>query len=284
MIIDIHTHFFPKENLEGKLRAFNEDYWLNLLFPKEGKSLQDLPSQEEFIEAMDEAGIDKAVIMGAYWQSWQACEYFNESALNFAKNFPNRILPFAIINPSFVEESIEFLKKARGLGFVGLGELCDSVQGFEVMSDGFCEIVEICQAENFPICLHLSDEVGKNYKGKVITNNQAHFELAKKFPKQNFIFSHLAGGRAFLNAPLPENIYQDTAAFPLLYKKEQWRTLDLKANKNLCFGTDYSLRIYPKSQKKADFLSLKTEAKTHLPQAFHKDFFHKNAEKLFLQD
>ncbi|MFI3291321.1 MAG: amidohydrolase family protein [Opitutales bacterium] len=280
-IIDIHTHYFPRDNLEQVLRDFGETYWLDLLFPQKKKSLQDLVSKEEFIAQMDRANIDKAVINGAYYQSVEACEYFNKTALDFAKSYPDRILPMATICPKFVEESIAFLKQARGLGFVAVGELCDKVQGFDFLSDGFCEIVKICQAEELPICIHLSDELGKDYKGKIITDNEALFALAKKFPKQKFIFSHLAGGRAFRASDFAENIYLDCAAFPLLYKESDWANLDFNQLKNLCFGTDYSLALYPKISLKADFNQLKEEAQRNIPTKFHKAIFSQNAKKLF---
>lgn len=280
-IIDIHTHFFPKENLEEILHNFGEHYWLELLFPPKGKSLQNLVSQEEFIEAMDEANIAKAVLNGAYFQTWQACEYFNKSALNFVKNYPDRILAMASICPKFPKESIAFLKRARQLGFVGVGELCDSVQAFEFLSESFCAIVETCQAEGLPLCLHLSDELGKSYKGKVETDNDALFALAKKFPKQKFIFSHLAGGRAFVESDFPSNIYLDCAAFPLLYKEEMWAKLDFSKLKNLCFGSDYSLRLYPKISATADFKRLKEEAQRHIASHAQEKFFYENARALF---
>lgn len=280
-IIDIHTHYFPKDNLEEILKGFGETYWLELLFPQNKKSLQDLVTKEEFVAQMDRANISKAVINGAYYQSTDACEYFNKASLDFAKAYPNRILPMATICPKFVEESLAFLKQARQLGFVAIGELCDKVQGFDFLSDAFCEIVKVCQDEELPICIHLSDELGKDYKGKINTDNDSLFELAKKFPKQKFIFSHLAGGRAFRASDFPENIYLDTAAFPLLYKESDWAKLNFKGLKNLCFGTDYSLALYPKTSLKADFKKLKEEAQRNIPPELHKAFFTQNAQKLF---
>ena len=190
-----------------------------------------------------------------------------------------KISAYVSINPADKKASERILKKARSQGFCGVGELCDSVQKFEYSSEEFFHLAKICEENFLPICIHCSDSHGKNYKGKIFTDNTAAFELAKKIPALKFIFAHFGGGEIFRDAPKLNNVFFDTAASPLLYGKSVWeRSLE----HNILFGSDYPLRLYPKEEKVASFEKLISEAKENLPESFHEDFFYYRAMSLLL--
>ncbi len=279
---DIHTHFFPPLKMPAGLWCGqqNEPYWGSLLSPQNRKTLQDFTERETFLAAMDNACIKRSVLNGAYWQNTKTCMYANDTALDFAKAYPDRISAFAAINPADFEGSKKILQSARSRGFCGVGELCDAVQNFSYKSPEFLKLMQICDAEKLPVCLHLGDPFGKMYSGKIFTDNNAAFGLADKFENVNFIFAHLAGGEILRRKFAKKNAFFDTAAFPLLYGKERWQTAFENSGGNLLFGSDYSLRLYPKTQKTADIKTLKDEAAQNLPESFLPDFFENNARKV----
>jgi len=280
-IIDIHTHFYPAidSSLEDWAKVRNENYWATLLLNKpDGKNyLQGFPTEKEFLESMDKANVSHAVIQGCYWENTKTCEELNEQILDFALRNKDRLSAYVTINPADKKASEHILKKAREQGFCGVGELCDSVQKFEYSSGDFFYLAKICEEYSLPICIHCSDNHGKNYKGKIFTDNDSAFELAKKIPDLKFIFAHFGGGEIFRDAPKLSNVFFDTAASSLLYGTSVWgKSLE----HNILFGSDYPLRLYPKQEKIASFTKLISEAKENLPEELHQDFFYNRAMSL----
>ena len=70
MIIDAHTHRYADEVLSDPM-AFaqkqGEHHWLELTAPHKKKSLQGWVSGEKMIEDMENAGVNKSVLLGWYW-------------------------------------------------------------------------------------------------------------------------------------------------------------------------------------------------------------------------
>ena len=56
--------------------------------------------------------------------------------------------------------------------------------------------------------------------------------------------------------PIPTNVFYDLAACPLLYESGIYRQLiQVVGCEKLLWGTDYPLRIFPKTQKEPNFSS-----------------------------
>ena len=92
--------------------------------------------------------------------------------------------------------------------------------------------------------------------------------LAREFPDLKIILAHAGGLFPFyeLNPKIrPElkNIYYDLAACPLLYEPSLYRKLiEVVGPEKILWGTDYPLRIFPKTQRAQIFRPSKILLKT----------------------
>ena len=66
MIIDIHTHAFPKEIRDNRERFFGNEPAFELLYNSPKSRLVGV---DETIAMMDEQGVDKSVIFGFPWHT-----------------------------------------------------------------------------------------------------------------------------------------------------------------------------------------------------------------------
>lgn len=256
-IIDYHTHFYPKsitQNIETWAKENGESYWIKLVGKREdGKaSLQSFPTISQFLNAMDEAEVEKACIQGWYWQNSKTAEKINAEIAKEIEKYPDRLFGYATVNPCD-NDALENLRRAQDMGYVGVGELHDKVQKFDFFDEKFDVFCKKCAEIHFPICVHLSDPRGKNYPNKMPTANEKAYATARRNPKTTFIFAHFGGGDVFLpNFVAPENVYYDCAANTFLYGKEGFEKAPKEVLEKLIFGSDYPLRLYPKKYKFAE--------------------------------
>lgn len=261
-IIDCHTHAYPSEiasNPTAWATAHKEPHWLDLVAPKNSPSLQDFADPDRFISDMDLAGVQKAVLLGWYWQNQSTCALQNEWHAAWQKAFPDRFIPFAPVQPLAGDVALEDLKKALDHGAKGVGEVFPAAQGFTMNNASWLKIVQFATEKRLPISMHVSEPVGKPYKGHVPSPLYDYQWLVEQFPETPFIFAHWGGGLPFyeLNPyckKIFKNVYYDMSASPLLYDiKIVMNLIDIVGHEKILFGSDYPLRVYPKIQKKADF-------------------------------
>ena len=213
MVIDIHTHIFssledsfPKgwveELYESKVRSFGEKA------AEEWKSSYD-GSAETLIREMDEAGVDKSVVLPldfgimcreeAKKSIWEINEYAAESQ----SNYPDRIIGFVGVDP-LRKEAIEVLKK-------GIYEW--KLKGVKVYPTHF----RVTDAEVQPFWHEISElEVpvlvhqGADPLPFVIKyGNPADLDtLTQRYPKLRIVAAHCASG------------YEDVLIAMLRYKED----------------------------------------------------------------
>ena len=288
MTIDAHTHFYPDFVAKNPARwaeRAKEAYWGRLTAPRaDGKmSLQGFPSEEKFVADMDEAEVDAAIIQGWYWQNSAACAEMNCAIAEFCARMRGRIFVFASVNPSDISAAVGIVRRARKDGFCGIGEIHDGVQKFGFLSEEFGRLANACADEDLPICVHLTEQNGRDYPGKVETDNLAAFRAAMKFPRTKFIFAHWGGGEIFAGKIPGEylvlpNVIFDSAATPLQFRGETfpWREGPLKFPRSCAFGSDYPIRLYPRKFKKEQMKAIVEEAKSNVPLSIADAFFGKN--------
>lgn len=281
LLIDAHTHWHPdfvSRDPCGWARAVGEAHWGRLMAPRPDgrKNLQGFPSIEKFLRDMDAAGVERAVIQAWYWRMPENCEAVNAAVAEAVGRFPDRLSAFCAINPAC--GGIEArLRRARDMGFAGIGELHDGVQGFSFSSEGFAELCGLAGDFNMPLCVHLGDPDGKDYPNKIFTDNAAVAAAAEAFPGTGFILSHWGGGEVFKPGFKPlKNVFYDTAANTFLYGKSAWRKIGGALADRMIYGSDYPLRLYPSLSAEEEMVLFSQEALANVPSEFQDGFFSAN--------
>jgi predicted TIM-barrel fold metal-dependent hydrolase len=151
--------------------------------------------------SMDKWGIDKSVVF-PFSGTHKEMVSGSLSILEKSKN-DNWIIPFLRINPKDINE--EELVKLFDKGFNGL-KLHPSGQKFEVDSEDFFWIYEMCEKRKLPVLIHCAEAVDYAHPKRMIN-------LSRKFPNLNIIMAHFFGNEIDLideAVDLP-NLYTDTS-------------------------------------------------------------------------
>jgi len=270
-IIDSHVHYYPQEVREDPARwadSKNEAHWKELVVGTDKKhSIQGWASDEKLISDMDEAGIDKVILQGWYWEHQTTCHWQNESYATLLNKHPDRLIAFASVQPREGKKALDDLKVAVDKGAKGIGEVFPKVQGFKVDSPDWLVIVEWAISQELPITMHVTEPVGHSYAGRVDAPLSDYQWLAEKYPELKLILAHWGGLLPFyeLNPYLKKvfkNVYYDTAANPLLYDNKIYRlAIEAIGPDKILFGSDYPLRVYPKKQKEPNLKDSVAEVK-----------------------
>lgn len=292
---DIHTHFYPAyiaADTDGWAKPRGEAYWAELVGrrPDGKRSLQGFPSEKKFLSDMDEAGVERAVIQGWYWENPDTCDELNAEISAFAKRHPDRISAFAAVQPAYGRRAVETAMRARENGFSGIGELHDGVQKFSYASADFEMLADACARERLPVCIHLTERSPRRYLGKVATDFGGATAAARRFGNVDFIFAHWLGGEIFEN---PENaaelvgrgnVFFDSAASPFLASADAWKTATENFPDAAVYGSDYPLRLYPRKFKTEEMRTIATEAAENVPPQAAEKFFETNARLLLARE
>lgn len=215
---------------------------------------------EQTLAAMDAAGIQQTVLLGWYWENESTCRWQNEIIAEWIKTAPERFIGFASIHPGCSADSVVAqCEYAHSLGLRGVGELHPGIQHFNSKSAGWQALADWCIAHNWPINLHATEAVGHDHPGSVPTPLNDFLRMAEAHPVLKMILAHWGGGLAFfeLNPRLRKalkNVHYDTSATPLLYEPSIFRRLiEIVGKEKILFGSDFPLRVYPRTQKTPDY-------------------------------
>ncbi len=270
-IIDAHVHLYPAEVGRDPARwaeARGEPHWAELCTRRrrDGRPVQTFPDADRLLHDMDAAGVEKAVLLGWYWQRPEACAWQNRFYAECIRAHPERLAAFATFHPAAGEAAVRAeIRRAHEAGLRGLGELSPHSQGYAVDDPVLAAALALAGELKMPVNLHTSDRQAKKYPGKVETPPEDFRYLARTFPATTFILAHWGGGLLILetNPTVRKeltNVCYDTAASPLIYDDRIWRAaLDVVAPEKILFGTDYPLVLYPKTEREPGWRGLLTE-------------------------
>ncbi|MBC2604858.1 amidohydrolase family protein [Pelagicoccus albus] len=260
MVIDSHIHLYPEElskDPESWAKRRGEGYWLDCVAPPKSKSLQAWRRVDELLADMDAAGVDKAIILSWYWESHDTCIESQAWLLNWTKDYPDRLIGFAPFNAKGGNQALELLRIGLDSGLRGIGELNPPAQGYCYHDEILASALELASEYDASVNFHVTDPTTHDYPGKIETPFASLLDLAKKHESTRFIFAHLGGLEPMRSEEdLPDNIFYDTAACPLLYKKPLYRNFcDSIGHKKVLFGTDYPLKVFPRNPNSPDFVT-----------------------------
>lgn len=260
MIIDCHVHLYPDAAIAdpaGWAAARGEARWAAMVGPRAdgGASLQGWANEERLLRDMDAAGVDRAVLLGWYWENEATCAEQNRFFAEVVRRHPDRLEACATLHAAAGVDGVRAeLARCRDEGLSGLGELCPPAQGFGYDDPALAAALELAAQWRWPVNLHVTEPAGRAYPGRVETPFMELLALAGRHPAVRFVFAHLGGLLPFfeLNRAVAKplaNVWYDTAASPLLYRPEVF-PLVAKAigAERILYGSDYPLRLYPKTQ------------------------------------
>lgn len=247
MVIDFHTHIFP-DRVARNRDDFLDDADFRAIY---GSVKSRIAGSAELLRAMDEYGIDTAVVMGFPWSDSDRLSMHNEYLLESSRASGGRILPFCGLPCAGADAVVRAVEKARLDGFSGIGEIAFYSNGLSGESTGILPaLFAAARDAALPVCMHVNEPVGHSYAGKYTTDFSALYEAIRAVPGHPVVLAHWGGGILFYEL-MPEvkevfaGVYYDTAASPFLYRDEIYAAaLSITGAGKILFGSDYPLTGY----------------------------------------
>jgi predicted TIM-barrel fold metal-dependent hydrolase len=268
--IDCHVHLYPPRisgDPAGWAAEHREPHFARLCTRRRssGQAVQSFPTPDRMLAAMDEAGVERAVLLGWYWENHESCVLQNRFHADCIRAHPDRLSAFAAVNPAGGSgPALAEVRRAHGEGLIGLGELFPSAQGTPPGGPAFAQVLELAGELRMPVNLHATDPDGRPYPGMLPTPREDFLDMARKHPSTTLVLAHWGG---MLPIRSPEaldlaNLYYDTAASPLTCDPGIWsRFIGAVGARRVLFGSDYPLNLYPKDDTEPSWQRLLTEVR-----------------------
>ena len=245
MIIDFHTHIFPKDIRENREAYFQKEPEFKLLYDSPKSKLA---GADEIISAMDQNGVDISVVFGFPWHQATIFKQNNDYILDAVTRYPDRLIGFCCVDP-FHREAVTEATRCLSDGLSGIGELAFYQSGFDEKTlSHLAPLMALCHEKNAPILIHTNEPVGHMYPGKAPVRLSQIYDLVKKFSETRIVLAHWGGGVFFYNLMKKEvkasfaNVYFDTAASPFLYDPKIYEiAVQIVGAEKILFGSDYPL-------------------------------------------
>lgn len=245
MIIDFHTHIFPKEIRENRETYFPSEPAFKLLYDSPKSKLV---GAEEIIDSMDENGVDMSVVFGFPWKNSETFKIQNDYIMEVVARSPDRLIGLCCFDP-FNKEAVSEAKRCMDGGLSGIGEIAFYQSGIDdVALDKLAPLMEICHDKGLPFLIHTNEPVGHLYPGKTPNTLKQIYTLVTRFSENKIVLAHWGGGIFFFNLLKKEvkehlkNVYFDTAASPFLYHPEIYKyAVEIAGVDKILFGSDFPL-------------------------------------------
>lgn len=264
-IIDAHVHLYPDELNRAPAawaEAHGEKHWATLCtrVRKNGRPVQGFPSVGELLHAMDDAGVERAILQGWYWENHDTCVWQNRFYAECIRAHPDRLSACATFHVNGGDAALAEIRRAHAEGFCGLGELSPHSQGFSIEHPVWREALTLAGELGLPVNLHVTESEGRAYPGKIATPAEDFVRMAKLNTRTTFVLAHW-GARLPLHPELGAevktlpNLYYDTAASPLIYSPVvASEMLEAFGADRVLFGSDYPLFLYPNAPEQPSSL------------------------------
>ena len=245
MIIDFHTHIFPRDIRENRENFFPSEPAFKLLY-QSAKSR--LIGAVELMDVMDQNRVDKSVIFGFPWKNSAVFKPHNDYIIEMVQKYPDRFIGLACFEPSG-KNAVAEAERCIAAGIAGIGELAFYQTGIDERAlDRLAPIMEMCADRDLPALIHTNEPVGHDYHGKTPITLAQIYRLIKRFPANKIVLAHWGGGMFFFGLMKKEvkqslkNVYFDTAASPYLYDAQIYQiAAKIIGVDKILFGSDYPL-------------------------------------------
>jgi len=245
MIIDFHTHIFPKSIRENRETYFPSEPAFKLLYDSPKSKLV---GAKEIVAAMDGQGVDRSVVFGFPWKDSATFKMQNDYVMEVVTRYPERLVGLCCFDP-FTKEAASEARRCIEGGLSGIGEIAFYQSGIDDTAlDMLKPLMEICLDRDLVFLIHTNEPVGHLYPGKTPNTLKQIYNLVTRFPENKIVLAHWGGGIFFFNLLKKDfkdrfkNVYFDTAASPFLYDPGIYRyAVEIAGVDKILFGSDFPL-------------------------------------------
>ncbi|MBY8989771.1 MAG: amidohydrolase [Candidatus Lokiarchaeota archaeon] len=249
MIIDVHCHVWEEQYLSEDLRAILVGIAKRLNFDL---SLILDAGPERLVSEMDDAGIDKTVILGLDYEylfkGKVSYKEYNNKVAGYINEYPDRLIGFAGIDPRRGKEAIAELERCiEELGFKGVKLW--PLTGFYPDDVQFYPFYERVEDLGVTILCHTGLGPTKTY---LKYNRPMYVDtVAVDFPNINIIMAHMGDpwvNEAIAVARKNPNVYLDISGLepvfkntPLVFFQNLFEAKMSCGIQKILFGSDWPL-------------------------------------------
>jgi predicted TIM-barrel fold metal-dependent hydrolase len=245
MLIDFHTHLFPKDMRQNREKYFEGEPGFQTLYTSEKTKLI---GGEEMLQVMDAESVDVSVVFGFPWKNQEYARQHNDYIMEVVAKHPHRFKGFCCLD-TCAESAAGEVERCIAGGLSGVGELAFYENGIVCeVRDSLAPIMSVCREKNLPLMIHTNEPVGHMYPGKSENTLAQIYDILIRFPNNSIVLAHWGGGIFFYGLLKKEvkdalkNVWVDTAASPFLYDPAIYRhAIDILGVEKILFGSDYPL-------------------------------------------
>ena len=260
MIIDTHSQLWTKEALE----TF-PDFMLESYKKMFGEHLT--PTIEDTIKDMDEAGVDKAVIVAVDAETTFGFKTPNELVAEAVKKYPDRLIGFAGVDPRKGKLALDELEYAvKELGMKGL-KFIPHLNELRTNDPLFYPIYELAQDLGIPVLFHTGNQFHAGTRLKYCHPIDLD-DVAVDFPRLKIVAAHFGWPwveEAIALALRHENVYLNVAGWaPKHYPEILIKYMNGPLKEKVLFGSDFPLLSRKRIIDELQRLPLKPEVLENL--------------------
>ncbi len=262
MIIDTHSQLWTKEAIESFPKAMAEGY--KEMFKDIG-----MPSIEETLKDMDDAKVDKAVIVAIDAETTHKYKVSNELVAKTVSQYPERLIGFASADPNKGKKAVvEFEEGIKELGLKGL-KLLPHLNELDINDRKIYPLYEAAQEMGVPVLFHTGTQF---HAGTKIKYCRPLFvdEVAVDFPSLKLVIAHFGypwWEEALAVVRRNPFVYFNIAGWgPKHIPKGVFQAADSYLRGKVLFGSDYPLLSRGRILKEVRELDLKDETFTAMTE------------------
>lgn len=293
MIVDVHVHPRFLEPQHGSMPPQQDAKKLDIVanpqrfgiaatqtahhYYQRNPVLLPLP---EFINQLDEAKIDKVVLVNAATKGVPV-RPMNEGVARIMEKHPERFIGFAGFDPNNGEQAVHEIEYAvKELGFSGVKTVASMVE-LDINDKAFYPCYAKAEELGVPILVHTGSAIIKGVRAKHVHPLMID-DIAFDFPDLKIVCAHLGGWQHMdlISALVHHsNVFADLSFWPLnpLFSGiVPWNLLEKVASDKILLGSDYPAGQTPKE-------AVEAVKKLPVSQSFRGKILGENASKILRQ-
>ena len=278
VIIDLHIHPFCEEATitpslgEAVQRMFLGSGSRGATLEKAaemGKAFFQNRTLAGIIEDMDDAGIDKACIVAMDLSTHYGVELVtNEDVAKMASKYPDRLIPFASVDPSMGRLAVDRLVHAvEDLGCRGL-KLVPPVQHFDFSDPRHHPLWQTALDLDIVVWTHTAHQKSHPDSDARLGHPMLIEPVTLRFPDLKIVLGHCGfpwPWEAWSLVARRPNVYLDISAYPNLYNHLPWDAYSKSdVEDKVLFATDYPLFGFKETLEALDRVDISPGFRTRI--------------------